>query len=104
MGLPMHEVPLPHWPLSVICRPPGAGPVGMGPWEVADVLLEVDEVVDGVVGVVEVEVVDVLVVVGVVEVEVLDVVELVDVVVATGTGRGHPHTPYCGWQSNRGAQ
>lgn len=99
----MQEVPLPHWPLVVISRPPGAVPVGMeGPPEdvlevggtTTDVEVEVDVEV-GLVEVVEVDELVVEVVVGVVEVlDVLEAVEVVDVVVTTGTGRGHPHTPY----------
>jgi len=107
----MQRVPLPHWPF-VVMRPRGTvGPVPAlvvgGVMLVVGVTLTTGgrEVVVTTGGrdtmAVEMDVEEVEVVVGGAGIE---------VVVGGGggaevvAGRGHPQTPYCGWQSKRGAQ
>lgn len=118
MGFPMHMVPFPHWPLMVM-PPPGTVTVCVGgAWEVVDGVLDVlvalvvggsgADVVDVVVGGVGADVVEVVeVVVGVVLVLVVvggGEALVVEVVEGAGGALGHPQVPYCGWQSNNGAQ
>ena len=87
----MHTVLLPHMPLVVATR----GPVGIG-------IVDVVVLVGGMTGVVLVLVMGGRTVVEVVLGGGIDVV--VDEVVGCAGVRGHPQTPYCGWQSNRGWQ
>jgi len=103
--LPIQMVPLPHWPLVVTRRPVGDGPVDVATVDGGSAVVVGGgggaEVVVGGGGGADVVVgggggAEVVVVGG--------GGGGADVVGGCGAVRGHPHTPYCGWQPKRGAQ